>query len=148
MMNVKTLPFALAAVAIVANYRRTAHAEIFLSVTDGKNIGTANDSSTPGKAEYIGTIGNFTTSINIGLGYPGAGSLADPILDLTSADLTTGTSGGTLTISLTETGFGPTAAAIFLSSIGGNYFGSEAVMDTYFDASNAQFGTGSLSPAD
>jgi hypothetical protein len=105
----------------------------------------ANDSASPGVATFNGPIGNFTTSIDAGTGFPAVGSASDAILDLTSLDLTTGTSGGTLTVSLTETGFTTTTAAIgFLSSITGNYSSSSAVMSTYFDTSNTPFGTGTL----
>jgi hypothetical protein len=142
-MNAQRLPLALVALTIVAGYSLAAHAEILLSVTDGVYTGSANDSASPGVAQYSGTIGNFTTSIDIGLGYPGVGSLPDPVLDLTSADLTTKTSGGTLTISLTETGFGPTPAGNFLSSLVGNYVSASAVMDSYYDTSDTPFGTGS-----
>lgn len=141
-MNVQRLPFALAALTIVAGYSLAARSEIFLSVTDGVHNAAANDGGTPGVALYSGTVGNFTTSIDAGLGYPGVGSLPDPVLDLTSADLTTDTSGGTLTISLTETGFGPTPAGNFFSSLVGNYVGASAVMDTYYDTSDTPFGTG------
>ena len=142
-MNAQRLPLALAALTIVAGYSLAAHAEILLSITDGVYTGSANDSASPGVAQYSGTIGNFTTSIDVGLGYPGVGSLSDPVLDLTSADLTTKTSGGTLTISLTETGFGPTPAGNFLSSLVGNYVSASAVMDSYYDTSDTPFGTGS-----
>jgi hypothetical protein len=67
------------------------------------------------------------------------------VLDLTSLDLTTGTAGGTLTVSLTETDFTTTPNPVqFLSSITGNYVGSQAVMNTYFDPSNLHFGTSNL----
>jgi hypothetical protein len=73
------------------------------------------------------------------------GSLAAPVLDLTTLDLTTGTAGGALTVSLSETGFtGKTAATLFLSSITGIYNNSSAVMSTYFDTTDTPFGTGTL----
>jgi hypothetical protein len=67
------------------------------------------------------------------------------VLDLTSLDLTTGTAGGTLTVSLTETDFTTTTGPVqFLSSLVGNYVNSQATLDTYFDMTNAHFGTGTL----
>jgi hypothetical protein len=43
------------------------------------------------------------------------------VLDLTSLDLTTGTAGGTLTVSVTETDFTTTTGPMqFLSSLVGN----------------------------
>ncbi len=144
-MHFRRTSLTIAAFAIAASYTVGARAEIFLSVTDGIHTGLANDSSTPGIVLFNGAVGNFTTSIDAGAGFPAVGSPSDAILDLTSLDLTTGTSGGTLTISLTETGFATTAGIVgFLSSITGNYVGSSAVMNTYFDTSNTPFGTASL----
>lgn len=137
--------FALAAFSVIAGSAIDARAELLLSATDGAHSGSANDSLTPGIAQYSGTIGNFVTSIDIGTGFPGVGSLLHPVLDLTSLDLTTRTRGGTLTLSLTETGFtGTTAATGFISSITGIYAGSHAVMSTYFDTTDAPFGKRTL----
>src|SRR5487761_340615 len=143
-MNILRKSLTVAALAIAAGYASQARAEIFLSATDGVNTGAANDSGSPGTASYSGTIGNFTTSIDIGAGFPAVGAASDPILDLTSLDLTTGTSGGSLTVSLTETNFTTAAAKEFLSSITGIYSNSSALMTTYYDTTNTQFGTGTL----
>jgi len=144
-MNILRKSLTIAALAIAAGYASQARAEIFLSATDGVNTGAANDSGSPGTASYSGTIGNFTTSIDIGAGFPAVGAASDPILDLTSLDLTTGTSGGALTVSLTETNFTTTTTAKeFLSSITGIYSNSSAQMATYYDTANTQFGTGTL----
>ena len=141
-MKVQRLLLVSAALAIVASYSRAAPAEIFLSLQEGNNTASANDTATPGTALYNGTIGDFTTTISVGLGYPAIGAPNDAILDLTSADLTTGTNGGTLTIKLSETGFTTTAATTeFLSRVTGNYVGANAVMDSYYDPSDAAFGT-------
>ena len=78
-------------------------------------------------------------------GFPGIGSPSHPVLDLTSLDLTTGTAGGTLTVSVTETDFTTTTGPMqFLSSLVGNYVNSQATLSTYFDTTNAHFGTGTL----
>ncbi len=144
-MNAVRTSLTAAALAVIAIYAVPARAEIFLSATDGINTASANDSLSPGTAFYSGTIGNFTTSIDIGTGFPAIGAPSDPILDLTSLDLTTGTAGGTLTVSLTETGFTATAdIKQFLSDITGVYSNSQASMSTYFDTTNTPFGTGTL----
>jgi hypothetical protein len=122
-----------------------ARADIVLNVTDGIHSVTADDHLTPGIASFTGPIGNFTVSADIGAGFPSVGSPSNPILDLTSLDLTTGTAGGILTASLTETDFKATAGIYqFLSSLVGNYVNSTATMDTYLDTGNAHFGTGTL----
>jgi hypothetical protein len=78
-------------------------------------------------------------------GFSGIGSPSHPVLDLTSLDLTTGTAGGTLTVSVTETDFTTTTGPVqFLSSLVGNYVNSQATLSTYFDTTNAHFGTGTL----
>jgi hypothetical protein len=78
-------------------------------------------------------------------GFPGIGSPSHPVLDLTSFDLTTRTAGGTLTVPVTETDFTTTTGPVqFLSSLVGNYVNSQATLDTYFDTTNAHFGTGTL----
>ncbi len=144
-MNILRKSLAVAALAVAVGYAAEARAEIFLSATDGVDTASANDLASPGTAFYSGTVGNFTTSIDIGTGFPAIGAPSDPILDLTSLDLTTGTAGGTLTVSLTETGFTTTIAAKqFLSDITGVYTNSQATMNTYFDTSNTPFGTGTL----
>ena len=80
-----------------------------------------------------------------GIGYPALGSPAQPILDLTSVDLTTAAGGGTLTVMITETGYAATPAAqFFLSSLTGIYLNSHATLDTYLDTTNAAFGTATL----
>ncbi|HEV7997594.1 MAG TPA: PEP-CTERM sorting domain-containing protein [Stellaceae bacterium] len=143
-MNILRKSLTIAVLTTAAGFASQARAEIFLSATDGVNTGATNDSGSPGTASYSGTIGNFTASIDIGAGFPAIGAASDPILDLTSLDLTTGTSGGTLTVSLTETNFTTTASKEFLSSITGIYSNSSAQMTTYYDTANTQFGTGTL----
>lgn len=144
-MSILRKSLTIAALTIAAGYAFQARAEIYLQATDGINIGSANDSGSPGLAQFSETIGNFTVSSNTGVGFPDSGSPSHPILDLTSLDVITGAVGGTLTVSLTETGFTTTTAAVqFLSSITGNYVNSSALMNTYFDTTNTAFGTGTL----
>jgi hypothetical protein len=144
-MNTLRKSLALAALAVVAGSAGQARAEILLTVSDGADTASVNDSASPGIASYSGTVGNFTTTIDIGTGFPAVGAASNPILDLTSLDLTTGTAGGTLTVSLTETGFTTTTQAQeFLSDITGVYTNSNATMSTYFDTADTPFGTGTL----
>lgn len=122
-----------------------ARADIVLKVTDGVSTVMADDHLTPGIASFFGAIGNFTVSADIGAGFPAVGSPSNPVLDLTSLDLTTGTAGGTLTVSLTQTDFQKTAGIYqLLSSLVGNYVNSTATMAAYLNAGNVHFGTGTL----
>jgi hypothetical protein len=136
-----SLPIAAMTVAVV--FSMHAQAGIELKATDGTTTITADDSSSPGYINYSGAIGNFTVNAYLGFGFPAIGSPADAVLDLTSADITSD-KGGTLTVSLSETGFAAkTAATQFLSSIVGNfYIHSHATMDTYLDTTDAYFGMG------
>jgi hypothetical protein len=136
---------ATALIATSCYFTHEARADIVLKVTDGITTVTADDHLTPGIASFFGAIGNFTVSADIGAGFPGVGSPSNPVLDLTSLDLTTGTAGGTLTVSLTETDFQKTSGIYqFLSSLVGNYLNSTATMAAYLDAGNVHFGTGTL----
>jgi hypothetical protein len=144
-MNTLRNSVAIAALAIVVGYSFQARADILVKATDGVTTGTSDDHATPGHTSFSGTIGNFTFSSDVGAGFPGVGSPSRPELDLTSLDLTTGTVGGTLTVSVTETDFTTTTSPIqFLSSLVGNYDNSQATLSTYFDTTNAHFGTGTL----
>jgi hypothetical protein len=133
------------ALALAVGLSCQAQADIVIKATDGVNTVMADDHANPGLATYSGAIGNFTLSVDIGTGFPQVGSPSDAILDLNSLDLTTGTAGGTLTVSLTETDFtGAPGTFNFLSSITGNYVHSTASMNTYLDTTDAHFGTGTL----
>jgi hypothetical protein len=141
-MSVLRNPYAVAALVIAVGFSSQARAGLEVKVTDGVTTGTANDSGSAGSAAFIGTIGNFDVKITEGTGFPAIGSPSNPILDLTSLDITSD-AGGTLTASVTETGFSSiSAGAHFLSSITGIYVNSSAVMNTYLDTTNAPFGTG------
>jgi hypothetical protein len=131
-----------AVLAMAMGFSSQAPADILLKATDGVKTVMVDDHATPGVATYSGIIDNFTLSVDVGTGFPAVGAPYYPILDLTSLDLTTGTTGGTLTISLTETDFDTDAAFVdFASSIVGNYLNSSAMMSTYLDTTNAHFGT-------
>ncbi|HEY3910687.1 MAG TPA: hypothetical protein VGM07_12460 [Stellaceae bacterium] len=144
-MNTLRSSLIAAALAAAAGYAAQARAEIFLTASDGVTMVSANDSTSAGTASYNGTIGDFTTSIETGIGFPAIGAPSDPALDLISFDAATGTAGGTLTVSLSETGFTTTTESkLFLSDITGNYSYSNATMSTYFDTTDTPFGTGTL----
>ncbi len=83
---------------------------------------------------YIGSLGCWL-DINITTGntYPDIGSLSYPVLDLKDVSLEAYYS-GTLTIMFSETGFGPTGSANFITQAWGGT--SESVtFNSYFDSS-------------
>jgi len=118
-------------------------AEIKIRISDGVHTKSHNDLGTPGFAAFSGKIGNFDAKIEEGIGFPTIGSPLDPILDLTLVDLTS-KAGGTLTVSLTETGFSGAAAEKFLSSLAGTYVNSSAEMSTYLGKNDKPFGKSTL----
>jgi hypothetical protein len=108
------------------------------TITDG-SVGDINPAA--GAVTFSGSIGNFMINVTTGLSKPVLGSAADPFIDLNSVDVTSRAStGGTLTLSVTDTDFlGGGGPIDFLSSIGGTA-GGNVVDTTYLDCSNAEFG--------
>jgi hypothetical protein len=96
-------------------------------------------------AMFNGALGAFITNVATALAAPILGSVFQPILDLNSVDVANRSgSGGTLTISMTDTDFlGSGGIARFLNSIGGTLSNNGSMsIDTYLDCSNAAFGQG------
>ena len=122
-------------------------ADIEIRVSDGLHAKTRNDLSTLGFAAFSGKIGAFDAKIEEGIGFPALGASFDPMLDLTSIDLTSKAS-GTLKISLTETGFSTASAEEFLSAITGIYANSSAEMSTYLGRKDKPFGKAILLSTD
>lgn len=100
-----------------------------LTLNDGSNPpvivqdGGAGDSNpTPGVVTWIGSLGVWTVNVSTGLGYPEAGSLSWPYLDLNSVNKSTGA--GTLEITLIQGGFTSPPPPAFLFQIGGTTQGT------------------------
>ena len=128
----------------------TSYATFELMLSDGNPSdtvtivdGSAPDSNpTTGAITWIGTMGTWTISVTTALGYPAVGTLTQPVIDISSIDATS-TSGGTLTISASETGFSPTSTVSGTFMIGGTTSGTVQA-SVYGNSSNASFGTGTL----
>jgi hypothetical protein len=73
---------------------------------------------TSGVANFNGVVGAYSINVTTGITYPAEGTLANPILELNSVDLYSGSGNSTLTILFSANGFGPTSST-FLSQIGG-----------------------------
>lgn len=129
----------------------SAQAAISLTLSDGTNTITIADggagdlNSTVGVIVFSGAVGNFfvntTTGVTNGLGGPGA------IQDLNSVNLSN-SSGGTLTITFTNTGLTTPSAGtyIFNSQIGGTTNGATLAYSATVNgnplASGGPFGPG------
>ncbi len=137
--------FGIAAV----NAPSAAKASFVLQLSDGTTTVTIPDGSgqdqngTNGAITFIGSIGNWILNVTTGLGFPLIGSLDAPSMDLNSVDATS-SGGGTLTIQLSETGFGPSGAGTLISGIGGTTHGTVDYY-AYKDPSNTLFGTSGTS---
>ena len=134
---------------------RQAHAISMLSVDDGTTFVTVTDNgagdsdANVGFIHYLstpGTFANFMSSISLGITKPILGSADLPQLHLNTVDVSSfGASADTLTIKFTDTDFADLApiATGFMSEIGGVTQGSVTFV-SYYDNSNAAFGTTSL----
>jgi len=99
------------------------------------------DPTTDGSIVFIGSVGSFTVQAATGLSKPAVGSASVAVINL-SVVSTTGASGGTLTISLTDTDFGPGSGDTFLNSaIGGTVSVGTITFQSFLDTDNNEFGT-------
>src|SRR5262249_41965580 len=122
------------------------HASLMLKVSDGSTTQTVTDASNSGSVSFTGAIGSFIFNMVTGLSTPLIGSINLPALDMSLVDVSSHSTRGTLTFSLTDTGFmgggGSDGILHFLSAIGGTINGGGSVsVDAYMDCSNAAFGT-------
>lgn len=104
--------------------------------------------SQPGFAAFNGAYGSFNVNFTLGQGTPILSALQ---IDLTSANTSSSGPAGTLQIAVTETGLtNPSGFSSFASSIGGTLTntGEHLVYATYFDNTDAAFGTGNLLSTD
>jgi hypothetical protein len=137
----------IALVAIVTSLSEFVYAVPQLMIFDGttsiviSDNGAGDSSGVAGRIVWDGSIGNWSLNTHVGTTYPIIGSLANPMLDL-SFNAVSNTAGGTLTLSFSADGFGPTAG-IPLSSIGGVAQGT-VTYQTYGGANNTLFSTSNL----
>jgi len=96
--------------------------------------------ATVGSIVFIGAVGGFNVQTATGLSKPAVGSAIVAVMDF-SVVTTTGASGGTLVISLTDTDFGAGSGDTTLtSSIGGTTTGTTS-FQSFLDTANTEFGT-------
>jgi hypothetical protein len=134
----KTLLTATASLALLAGLAQPSHASLILSISDGTTTQTVTDPSSTGMAMFNNALGIFTTNVATALSTPIIGSIFQPIIDLNSIDVANrSSSGGTLTITETDTGFfGVGGIARFLNSIGGTLNNGSMNINTYLGCGN------------
>jgi len=143
------MSYRIAAIATLLFLSAAARADIILMLDDGLgNSVTVADGGAldlnpmDGAITFVGAVGAFTTNVSSGLSAPALGTLLDPILHLSSMNLTSDANGGSITIGLTATGFlGPFNNTNFAQSFGGTTSGS-AELTSYADATNTAWGQG------
>jgi len=96
-----------------------------------------------GGVGYLGPVGVFNINVTTGFTTPLIGTPELPMLNLNSFGVSSSGSGGTLTIMFTETGFGPIAAPVFETRVGGTNRGTVS-FNTYVNNTNTAFGTETL----
>lgn len=145
----KTLLKYLAVAAAIAGLTQVANAVPQLRVFDGTTTITISDNgagdsqAAGGQVVWVGSIGNWSLNVHTGTTYPAIGSLTNPMLDL-SFNATSGGTGGTLVISFSADGFGPTAGST-VAAIGGTIAaGGSVTYNTYGGNNNTLFSTSNL----
>ncbi len=141
----------LAITTLVLGVAADAHASLKLRLSDSSSSssttivdGDALDSngSTSGIITYVGTVGAFIVQVSTGSSKPVIGSTTYPELAITSLDIT-GPNTSTLTIELTDTGFGPSTSPTtgFNNTINSASPNTQSVSySSYIDNANTEFG--------
>jgi hypothetical protein len=121
----------------------TAHAGFVMKLTDGTTTVTIADNGAgddkplvTGQILWTGTIGVWDINVDTGLSKPNLGGPTVASMDLSAANHST--RAGTLTISLTDTGFTLPTTGSLLSEIGGTTPGS-VTLTQIFDPDNSEF---------
>jgi hypothetical protein len=115
-----------------------------LKLSDGVTTVTCADgdacdlSAQAGAVTYLGSVGAWFLNVTTGLTYPVIGLPGIPILDLNSVNLSS-YNPGTLTISLSETGYIGPLDGTFLLAVGGTTTGT-VNFGAYLDSNNGLFG--------
>jgi hypothetical protein len=144
-MQVKQVLGAAAAVMAMSAATLPAQASVVLQLSDGATTVTCADgaacdvNATAGIVTYIGSVGAFNINVSTGIG--DAGSPTN-LLDLNSVNVSF-FGGGTLTITLSDTGY--THHGVIAGGWGGTFSGIGTVSaSAWADETNTLFGHGQL----
>ncbi len=108
----------------------SARATETLTLTDGAGDTATGVASftTPGLITFAGSVGNWTLNLSAGITMPIIGSTTSPAMDLISINgfdaIGAKAGGNTLTITFTETGFGPASGTVSTGISGTQSHGS------------------------
>ncbi|MBF0558498.1 MAG: PEP-CTERM sorting domain-containing protein [Nitrospirae bacterium] len=112
-----------------------------MTLDDGVAADLVTITSSTGIVSYTGAIGSFYFTMNGAVTKDALGSATDPMMSVTSHFNTT--KGGTLTVTISEDGFGPTPSiGGFMNSLGGSTYGNATISDaTYINGTLLYTGT-------
>ncbi len=132
-MNKKILKTTVSAVVLAFAGLLPAYAVETLTLSDGAGNSATEVSNGSGLVTFAGAIGNWNLNLSAGITMPIIGSPTSPAMDLMSIDgyngRGTAPGANVLTITLTETGFGPTTGTI-LAGISGAQSRGSAIFTT------------------
>jgi hypothetical protein len=147
--NILTLSAILVAIATLgAPTQAYADFELKISTSSGFTT-TLIDNTNSGQLTFNGAAGaNFTVNVVTSLSKPVLGSATNPSMDLNFVVVNTTGVLDTITLSASDTDFGPLASASNLAmDIGGTLApGAQVTYQTFQDTNNANFGNTSASP--
>jgi hypothetical protein len=107
-----------------------------LKLDDGLgHVATAQDLDNDGVVSFSGALGNWVVNVTTGITYPVLGSAGQPILDLSSVNVSSG-SGGNLNIEVSAIGYTWLGEGVL--SIGGTTSGV-VTASAYYDSGNSFF---------
>ena len=142
----------LAAAILAFALAGEARAVLTLSLSSGGDSFVVSDNGAgdlnpaPGAVTFSGPLGVFVINVTTGVSYPLLGSPTSPTLSLNSLDVT-GTSGGTLTVSLSQVDFATSGDVLFLAKLGGAAIDgptASITYDTFLGTGNTLFDTSTL----
>ena len=123
----------------VPQLRLTTSTGATVTVVDGDD----NDSAAEvGLVVYNGPLGHWSINVTTGVSKPAAGSELIPMLDLNSLDMSSSGAAGSITLELTDIGFGSQPNAAHVGTVIGGTAAGTVNFRSFFDAANEAFGQG------
>lgn len=150
MKCVRGLKLVLVATVFAACMASTRPASaLAISLSDGGSSVTVADNAfgdlnpLAGIITVTGLFGAFDINVITGITDPFLGSTSDPTMDLNQVSVNAYGSSGSLTVSLTDTGYWlpSTGTAVLSSYVGGTYLNGSVSASTSVDFGNAAFGS-------
>jgi len=141
----------LTVAAVLLGTLHPVEATFQMQLQSGSDTRTINDNGlgdltggTPGLITFAGTLGDFVVNVTLGSSKPLLGSATTPMLNITSFNATS-VAGGTLTLMLSDTDFGPIGPpALFSTDLNGTLIPGSLSAQTYVANGLEDFTTATL----